>query len=407
MRRKSFLRIIIGIFATLALTFMLTGSSWAQIKYKTLHKFTNEEGSYPNQRLTFDMAGNLFGATCRGGAYGAGGVFKLAPDPGGSWTESSVYDFTGGDDGSCSHSGLIFDDSGDLYGTTDVGGSYGAGVVFELVPGSDGSWTETVLYAFTGGADGSYPDDPRLTFDAQGALYGTTDVGGSYGAGVVFKLTPNGNGSWAESVLYSFTGGKDGGHPVTGLTFDSAGALYGTTCVGGAHGNGVLFKLTPNEDGSWTESVLHTFAGGKDGAYPTGWLTSDAAGNLYGSTDIGGLYGDGVVFKLAPTPPGRWKIVHQFTGEGRLYWGGCGLTFDTAGNLYGTRIVGGPYGYGIVFKLTPTSSGGWSYHVLHAFKDMPAAYPDGGVIFDSSGNIYGTTSGDGSKTFGSVYEITP
>jgi uncharacterized repeat protein (TIGR03803 family) len=388
---------------------LLAPGAWAQGKFKTLHKFTESEGVYPDWIPTFDTAGNLYGAACHGGAHGYGVVFKLAPNADGSWTESSLYDFTGGDDGSCPLE-LLFDAAGNLYSATVWGGAYGGGVVFELTPNSDGTWTESVLHAFTAGADGSYPDAP-LIFDATGALYGTFVYSGAHGWGGVFKLTPNSDGTWSESVLYAFTGGKDGGHPVTGLIFDAAGNLYGTTYWGANRscnqGCGVVFKLTPNGDGGWTESVLHTFTGGKDGAYPTGWLISDAAGNLYGATDIGGLYGDGVVFKLAPGQAGSWKILHQFTGGGRAAWGGCGLTFDAAGNLYGTRNVGGAYQYGLVFKLAPTSSGGWKETVLHAFDDKPGAYPDGGVTFDVAGNLYGMTSGDGSKTFGSVYEITP
>jgi len=395
----------------IVITLVLAPAAWPQSTYKTLHKFTKKQGVYAHWRPIFDAAGNLYGAACYGGAYGNGVVFKLAPNSDGSWTESSLHDFTGGDDGSCPGE-LLFDAAGNLYSATAQGGAYGSGVVFELTPNSDGTWTEGVLYAFTGGTDGSNPDAP-LIFDAKGTLYGTVVYAGAHGWGGVFKLTPNSDGTWSESVLYAFTGGKDGGHPVTGLIFDTAGNLYGTTYWGASRscsqGCGVVFKLTPNGDGSWTESVLHTFTGGKDGSYPTGWLIFDAAGNLYGATDIGGVSGDGVVFKVAPTLTGRWKltVLHQFTGGGRAAWGGCGLTFDVSGNLYGTRNVGGAYQYGVVFKLAPTSSGGWKETVLHAFKDTPGAYPDGGVIFDAAGNLYGMTSGDGNKTFGSVYEITP
>jgi uncharacterized repeat protein (TIGR03803 family) len=294
----------------IAVTLVLAPGAWAQSEYKTVHKFTEREGVYPDYIPTFDAGRNLYGAACHGGAYDNGVVFKLTPNQDGSWTESSLYDFTGGADGSCTVGGLIFDDGGNLYSATNEGGAYGGGVVFKLTPNSDGTWTESVLYAFTGGADGSLPDAP-LIFDAQGALYGTVAYGGARGWGGVFKLTPNLDGTWTESTLYAFTGGKDGGHPVTGLIFNATGDLYGTTYWGANRncnqGCGVVFKLTPNENGIWTESVLHTFTGGKDGAYPSGWLLFDAVGNLYGATDIGGLYGDGVVFKVAPTSTGGWK----------------------------------------------------------------------------------------------------
>jgi uncharacterized repeat protein (TIGR03803 family) len=406
MNSKKFLAAASAVLMTIIIvTLVLAPGAWAQSKYKTLHNFTGKEGIYPHGRPSLDAAGNLYGAAWSGGAYGNGVVFKLAHKLDGSWTKTSLHDFTGGTDGSFPGE-LLFDNAGNLYGTAAQGGVDGGGVVFKLTPNSDGTWTESVLYAFTGSADGSYPDAP-LILDAKGALYGTVVYAGAHGWGGVFKLAPNSDGTWSETVLYAFTGGKDGGHPVTGLIFNAAGNLYGTTYWGGAYGNGVVFKLAPTSSGRWKETVLHTFTGGKDGSLPTGWLISDAVGNLYGATDIGGVYGDGVVFKLAPTSSGGWKVLHQFTSGGRAAWAACGLTFDTAGNLYGTRYDGGASRYGVVFKLAPTSNGGWKMTVLKAFNDMPGAYPDGGVILDAAGVLYGTTSGDGSNTFGSVYEIKP
>ena len=230
------------------------------------------------------------------------------------------------------------------------------------------------------------------------------------GGGGVFELTQNPDGTWSESAVYNFTGGKDGGHPVTNLIFDAAGNLYGMTQGGGAHGNGVVFSLTPNPDGSWKESVLHAFTGGKDGADGGEGLVFDTAGNLYGGTWYGGAYGYGVVYKLTPQSSGVWKetVLHAFTG-GRdgANAGATEFIFDSAGNLYSTTLSGGTHGYGVVYKLTPKSGGGWKETVLHAFNDKSGANPAGGVIFDAVGNLYGTTGGDGSKTFGSVYEITP
>ncbi len=416
MERTYLPRIIRGFLITMAVTLMLSSSALA-VTYKTLHIFRGSDGSYPEFTLTFDAAGNLYGATCSGGAYGSGVVFKLAPNGDGTWTESTLYQFTGGTD-SCPLGGLVFDSAGNLYGSAYESSS-GPGAIFELTPNPDGTWTEIVLHSFTGGVDGAAPSSP-LTFDDAGTMYGTLMAGTVNGCGGVFSFTPNPDGSWTESVLHSFTM-SDGCHPSGAhLIFDAAGNLYGTTYWGGTgqcvFGCGTVFKLAPNQDGSWTESVLHNFTGGWDGANAAGNLVFDAAGNLYGATDWGDLQqgcertGCGTVFKLTPNSNGSWTahILHNFTGgkDGGQGYGGCGLTLDAAGNLYGTRVGGGTYGYGGVYKLTPTSGGGWKETGL-AFNDHPAAFPDGGVIFDAPGNLYGTTAGDGGRTFGTVFEITP
>ncbi len=381
----------------------------AATKYKTLYKFKGDkDGNGPLADLIFDAAGNLYGTTNNGGAYDAGTVFELTPNGSGGWTESVLYSFTGGADGANPQAGLIIDQSGNLYGTTSVGGAHGWGAVFELTPKS-GGWTESVLYSFTGGADGKAAF-ASLIFDGSGNLYSTTwnggrsDCGG--GCGVVFKLAPTSNG-WNESVLYSF--GPNGQNSDAGLIFDGAGNLYGVTWYAGAYGWGVVFKLSPNSDGSWTESVLYPFKGYKDGAHPRARLNLDSAGNLYGTTANEYASGSGTVFQLVPNSDGTWTkhTLHQFTGGNDGASPRTDLTFDSAGNLYGVAYDGGAYGSGTVFKLAPTSTGGWTFRVLHTFKDMPGAYPWGGLVVDRSGNLYGTTYGDGSKTFGSVFEITP
>ncbi len=389
----------------------------AQGKYKTLYAFAGPDGNRPFGTLTFDAAGDLYGITYLGGAYGAGVVFKLAPNQDGSWTESTLYDFTGGTDGSNPVGGVIFDTASNLYGVTFYGGAQGAGVVFELTPNADGSWTQAVIYTFTGGTDGANPLC-SLIFDAQGSLYGTVVYDAAKGWGGVFKLTPNTDGSWVESMLYAFTGGMDGGHPTGGLIFDSAGTLYGTTYWGGSGGCvnrcGTAFKLAPNQDGSWTGTVLHRFTGVWDGANPSGNLTFDAAGNLYGSTNWGSFEQGcgstcGTIFQLAPKAGGGWTthILHSFTGgkDGGACNDECTPAFDTAGNLYGMRTSGGSLGYGVGFKLAPTSAGGVKYTAL-SFNDRPGADPGGSLVFDAAGNLYSITKGDGSKTFGSVFEFS-
>ena len=353
----------------------------------------------------------------------AGTVFKLTPSSGGGWTESVLYSFCAQSncaDGQNPVAGLIFDAAGNLYGTTSGGGVNSSscynvycGVVFELTPTSGGGWSESVLHSFTGGADGGIPL-AGLVFDGHGNLYGTTWEGNYYtnfcyaGCGVVFELTPGSNG-WTESVLHSFQDKWDGSSSwAAPLIFDNAGNLYGEAWNGGKYGYGNAFKLTPNGDGTWTEDVLHQFQGGKDGAEPQGGLIFDAAGQLYGVTR-NYWSGSGIVFDLTPNSDGTWTkhTLHQFTGGKDGANPFAGLTSDQAGDLYGTAIYGGAYGYGVVFKLTPAPTGGWTYRALHAFKDAPGAHPQGNFAVDGAGNLYGTTNGDGSKTFGTVFEITP
>ena len=235
----------------------------------------------------------------------------------------------------------------------------GCGTVFRLVKSADGSWTETVLHTFTGDKGGSYPS-AGVIFDPAGNLYGTAVGGGAYGYGVIFKLTPNQDGSWTEKVIHSFTGGKGGANPYATLIFDTAGNLYGTTVGGGIYGYGVVFTLTLNADGKWTENVLHQFTGGKDGANPYAGLVSDKDGNLYGATWAGGAYGYGTVFKLGLGLDGKWRehVLHAFAGQGARnpY---AGVILDGAGNLYGTTAGGDQNcgnwinDCGAVFEITP------------------------------------------------------
>jgi uncharacterized repeat protein (TIGR03803 family) len=419
----------------------------AASKYKVLYKFTGgNDGEFPPAGLILDQAGNLYGTTAWGGGAGngAGTVFKLIPNSDGSWTKSMLYKFCSlmpsCGDGENPYATVTFDQAGNLYGTTESGGNpgcfdgLGCGVVFKLTPNADGSWQESVPYRFcslTNCRDGSMPD-AGLIFDGAGNLYGVTDFGGNsgcqdgQGCGVVFKLTPNADGSWKEQVLHAFTGGKDGASPIAKLVFDAEGNLYGTTYFGwnsscnGGLGCGVVFKLTPNADGSWKEKVLHQFTGGADGSSPRSVLIFDQAGHLYGTTQSGGEFnacnrsGCGLVFQLTANADGSWKekVLHQFTGGADGGQPFAGLIFDRAGNLYGMTTRGGNFncggGCGVVFKLVPNSKGEWKERVLHYFVDHPGANPfDSDLIFDAEGNLYGTTNGDGNKTLGSVFEITP
>jgi len=368
-----------------------------------------------------DKEGNLYGTTELGGKQNQGTVFELSPTSDGSWNETLLHSFAGGvNDGAQPHAALVFDSAGNLYGTTSFGGSancgaQGCGTVFKLTPAS-GSWSES-LYKFPGGSAGQEPYG-RLVFDGQGNLYGTTLAGGTActsGCGTVFRLVPGSSG-WQESVLYTFQGGTDAASPYAGLTFDGAGNLYGTSYAGGSSGNGTIFKLTPGSSGSWTESILHSFTGGRDGKQPMSDLIFDAAGNLYGTAFEGGFPGSfGVVFELQPQSTGRWQelTLHAFADTPAAN-PMAGLVFDGAGNLYGTTTLGAANvtacggGCGTLFKLAPASGGGFTYSVLHSFGRPGDGYnPSGDLILDGSGNLWGTTQAGGSEGAGTVFEITP
>lgn len=340
-------------------------------------------------------------------------------------TYSVLYSFTGGADGGFPDAGLIADGAGNLYGTTHFGGSsscangsIGCGVVFKLDPLGN----ETLLHTFTGGADGNEPS-AALVRDAAGNLYGTTPYGGNTGGncssslcGVVFKLDPLGN----ETVLYSFTLGADGGYPWGGVIRDASGNLYGTTVFGGAYGYGVVFKLDPLGN----ETVLYSFTHGADGAFPYSGLIRDGAGNLYGTTSQGGntsnscpnggSFGCGVVFELDPA--GNETVLYAFPGGASGWSPEAGLVRDRAGNLYGTTPFGGQTtgrcfvpsppaaGCGVVFKLDPSGN----ETVLHTFTQTPdGSGPNGGLLRDRAGNLYGTTSSGGTSNAGILFKLDP
>ena len=377
-----------------------------------LHSFAGgADGGHPYAGLIMDASGNLYGTTSSGGADAGGTVFKLAPNGSGGYMESVPHSFTGGSDGGGPYAGLIIDSAGNLYGTTS-GGASGYGTVFKLAPNGSGGYTETTLYTFTGGSDGanSYAG---LIMDTSGNLYGTTSGGGS-GYGTVFKLAPNGSGGYTETTLHAFTGQPDGANSYAGLIMDTSGNLYGTTYGGGASGNGAVFKLAPNGSGGYTESVLYSFAGQPDGAKPQAGLIIDSAGNLYGTTGAGGSSGYyGTVFKLAPNGSGGYteSVLHSFTGGSDGAGPYAGLIMDSGGNLYGTTEAGGGSGYwGTVFKLAPNGNGGYTESVLHSFAGgSDGAEPTfAGLINDASGNLYGTTSGgEVSNDYGTVFKLTP
>jgi uncharacterized repeat protein (TIGR03803 family) len=377
----------------------------------------NNDGNQPLSSLISDTAGNLYGTTSFGGSSQQGTVFKLIKGASG-WTETQLHDFTGGKDGGQPCGGLVSDGAGNLYGATTTGGSRNLGVIFKLSPTTSAPWKETVLFNFSPSSGGPPPYTwypLTLVMDGSGSLYGVTIYGVKHlFGGTVFKLSPSVSGAWQHSIIYEFTGGLDGNFAaLRNLTFDSAGNIYGTANGGGTYGAGVVFKLTPTSSGPWTQTILHTFTGGADGAAPNGGLIFDSAGNLYGTTISGGSAskcypGCGVVFKLSPTHSGPWTehVLYTFVNYDAPFGG---LVADSAGNLYGTTSSGKPQQpYGGVFKLSPTTSGPWTLTVLHQFGGYPEGQtPHGTILRDGAGNLYGTTALGGTSNGGIVFEVSP
>ena len=393
------------ILGSLAMTTPLYAASSEQVLYA--FQGGKSDGLEPLAGVMFDSSGNLYGTTYEGGFYNGGIVFELTPNNG-QWTEK-VHTFQP-KYGEKPKAGLIMDSAGNLYGTTYYGGAYGYGTVFELTP-NNGEWAFKVLHAFiNNGKDGLDPT-AGLVFDAAGNLYGTTALGGSSNLGTLFKLTLN-NGKWIYKVLHSFSGKDDVNQPQAALIFDTAGNLYGTTY-------GTVFELTPS-GGKWTEKVLHKFKhNGYDGYACVASLIFDTAGNLYGTTFYGGadsscndFTGCGTVFELIPNN-GKWteKLLHSFHDKGDGAFPLAGLIFDAAGNLYGTTGGGGLTGdgSGVVFELTPHGSN-WTETVLYAFSvngRSDGGGPTAGLIFDKAGNLYSTTEDGGGTNNGVVFEVTP
>jgi uncharacterized repeat protein (TIGR03803 family) len=422
-------RLSVGMRATVAI-FMVTlfGTCTCAAGQEILHSFSGNhtDGSYPYGGLVSDALGNLYGTTAHGGAYHLGTVFELEHSAGGSWTETLLYSFgTHSADGAEPYASLIFDASGNLYGTTTAGGGpSNQGTVFELTPVSSGGWTESVLYIFGGTSMDGIEPNGSVIFDASGNLYGTTASGGNPGGfGTVFELSPTGGGNWTETVLYYFGAtSTDAIRPYASLIFDASGNLYGTTSAGGPYTNdrgisgGTVFELSPTGGGLWSETILHGFGDNTDGLAPYSTLIFDAFGNLYGTTLQGGTQNGGTAFELTPSAGGSWTetILLSF---GNNHTSGiyprAGLVFDAHGNLYGTTGNGGGgnvHQYsGVVFELKPRAGGGWTEKVLDIFVNnhLGGYTPYAGLIFNPSGNLCGTTETGGVHERGTVFVIKP
>ncbi len=371
----------VGFALLLACLLLLPTASWAQTD-KVLYSFSGPNQDHPTiSILAMDAKGNLYGVAS---GDDNGVVFELASAKN-KWTESVLYTFAGGSDGAFPQGGLVFDQAGNLYGVTQGGGDGckgGCGTVFELTPGQNGTWTESVLYSFRGETDGSNPE-AALVFDAAGNLYGTTLAGGnescqSGGCGTVFQLAPGAGGTWNETVLHSFAGGKDGYEPVGGVVIDSSGIVYGTASLGGKFGGGIVFKLTPGKK-KWKETILHNFAGGSDGYLPLAGLAL-SEGDLYGTTYAGGNGCTVQPVRSAGTQIG----VLQHDGLGN----GCGT----------------------VFQMTPGAKGQWQETPILKFSGTDGIESEATPVLDKAGNLYVTTFEGGSGACGvcgTALELTP
>ncbi|HEX8817762.1 MAG TPA: choice-of-anchor tandem repeat GloVer-containing protein [Terriglobales bacterium] len=392
------------VLATLTVLCGLSIAAHAGPKYKILHDFTNGPNGDGNAGVTVDAKGNVYGASLGGGSQncedGCGLIFQLSPHPDGKWTEGTVYAFPGGNGGEGPTGKPIFDGAGNMYGTTEYGGTSGFGTAFELSLGPDG-WAESVLHSFCGPECGGVgAPQSGVIAGTRGTLYGT--------AGAAFELTEEDDG-WKENVLHDFTGKDgDGEDAVAGLVRDAAGNLFGTTYFGGLRCGsttcGTVYELSPEPGGKWKEAILHRF-NGKDGQLPgSGSLYMDGSGALYGTTENGGAYG-GVIFKLTPGN-GQWtyEILYQFKGGAEGWLPDSGLIPDKDGNLYGTTDSG----CGLIYKFSPMGKGKWKYGVLHRFGvGHDGCVPAGDLTIDSNGNLYGGTVLGGRHGFGTVYELTP
>ena len=399
---------------TLAVLLAILPSAQAQT-FDVLYNFTGGlDGSSPWGQLAVGSAGNFYTGTMEGGNNtGSGAAISVKPVSG-SWLLQGLYDFNGGSDDGVQPQ-VVVASNGAVFGATQAGGLSGCGIVFELRPSPTvpatalARWNETILHMFAGGSDGCNPFSPPI-IDSAGNLYGTTaDGGGHNDSGVVYELVRSGQ-TYTERILYAFSG-PDGAVPGAGLVADSSFTnLYGVTQVGGSLNDGTVFRLT-NTGSGWTETVLYNFHNSSDGQQPQAGLAMDASGNLYGSAGLGGNGGGGTVFEL--TPSGGSYTFRLLYGLQCDYPSCIGpylgyLTLDSAGNVYGTTLNEGANTFGSVFELTP-SGGSYTFTDLHDFSlgSDDGGFPDGGVIRDAAGNLYGTAVDGGRYGSGIIFQITP
>ncbi|MBA3912406.1 MAG: hypothetical protein H0X25_00765 [Acidobacteriales bacterium] len=383
------------LFLLACVVLMLTMPLYAA-QEKTLVTF--HHGALPSDGLVA-WQGKLYGSTEYGGQYGLGTIFELS-ESGGVFSEKVIYNFQPDHDNGGPMWKVTFDRVGNLYGTSPNGGLYGLGAIYRLAP-ENGTWTGTILYSFTGGNDGADPDS-KLTFDPEGNLYGATTFGGSTGYGVIFQLTPSGD-QWTETTIHAFNGPTDGRSP-QGLVLTQDGHLLGFGCQSGPAGNGTIFQLKKAGE-AWQFTVLYDFSQPNDSSFITGSPVLDAQGRIYGSSSAGGTDGKGTLFRFDQTT-GVSAILHNFKGKPEDGASPDGdLLLDPQGRVWGVTSIGG-MGNGTIFAYTPSDN---SYQVLYEFFGQNMGhFPNGGLIEDANGNLYGTTEEGGpNQGSGTVFQVKP
>ncbi|MFZ0321716.1 MAG: choice-of-anchor tandem repeat GloVer-containing protein [Candidatus Sulfotelmatobacter sp.] len=389
-----------------ALTTVRSASAQQETVFFNFDNGGPNSGSVPYSALISDSAGNFYG-TEYGGSSSAGLVYELSPAAGGGWTQEILHSFTlNSTDGNMPFGGVILDRAGNLYGTTCAGGnsSNQGGTVFELKRTKNG-WAEFILHSFGNFLDGGCPTS-KLLFDSAGNLYGTTNGGGAHGNGTVFELSHKFGAAWEEKILYNFASNNNS-NVVSILVSDAAGNLYGTTQNGGAYYYyGTVFEVSPQAGGKWTETTLHSFNhdNNVDGFYPNG-VVFDGQGNLYGTTYGGGSSNSGVAYELSRGSGGLWaeSIIFNFA----IGNSASAVIFGPSGGLYGNTEHGGT-GYGTVFNLSPQAGGAWTLTTLYNFAGgTDGEYPVDSLLVDSSGNLYGITPSGGTYGGGTAYKIVP
>jgi uncharacterized repeat protein (TIGR03803 family) len=411
------------------LVFCTPAHAQVQYQFQILHAFTGgADGGGGKGLMIMDTSGNLYGAAY-GGKNVDGMVFELTPGINGQWTETVLYNFPGFPGDGIEPLGIVMDQAGNVYGTTAQGGLNKAGTVFELTPGANGQWTESILWNFCSlpdCADGAGPSGAP-TLNPAGGLFGATKA---Y-PGTVYELTPSSDG-WTLTTLYNFCpqGGNncpDGSNPIGPLALDARGDLYGEAAGGTGHrqcgtGCGVVYVLHPEPQGQWEQRVLHDFQPRNDSVDPGGGLTLHGGG-IFGTSEGGGGMGCegsgcGTVFELTngPNVTPMWpnQILHAFgANEAQGVLPLASVAFDGRGDLFSVTGEGGNLemcpetGCGVVFGMKPQGNGQWAFAVLHTFDGSDGVLPDYGLLIDSKGNLYGTTLGGGEYGYGVIFELSP